>query len=98
MKDKTNYNFGLRVKQLLEVRGISTTQFLKATDTPNQRFYDWCNKGAVPNVITAMKVARFFNMTVEQLINGEDNNPFTEINEALQSKLNSIRAILDNSN
>lgn len=93
MKDKSNYNFGLRVKQLLEMRGITTAQFLKATDTPNQRFYDWCNKGAIPNVLTAMKVAKFFGMTVEQLINGTDTDPLAEVVESLQDRLNKIREI-----
>lgn len=93
MKDKMNYNFGLRVKELLEERNLSTAQFLKATDTPNQRFYDWCNKGAIPNVLTAMKVARFFNMTVEQLINGADTNPLIEVVDSLQKKLTDIRNI-----
>lgn len=95
MKDKNNFNFGLRVKELIEERNITTAQFLKATDTPNQRFYDWCNKGAVPNVLTAMKVARFFNMTVEQLINGADTNPLIEVVDSLQKKLTDIRAICD---
>lgn len=95
MKDKSNYNFGLRVKQLLEMRGITTAQFLKATDTPNQRFYDWCNKGAIPNVLTAMKVAKFFGMTVEQLINGTDTDPLAEVVEHLQRKLNNIRQLCD---
>lgn len=93
MKDKNNFNFGLRVKELIAERNITTAQFLKATDTPNQRFYDWCNKGAVPNVLTAMKVARFFNMTVEQLINGADTNPLVEVVDSLQKKLTDIRAI-----
>lgn len=93
MKDKNNFNFGLRVKELIAERNITTAQFLKATDTPNQRFYDWCNKGAVPNVLTAMKVARFFNMTVEQLINGADTNPLAEVVDSLQKKLTDIRAI-----
>lgn len=95
MKDKNNFNFGLRVKELIAERNITTAQFLKATDTPNQRFYDWCNKGAVPNVLTAIKVARFFNMTVEQLINGADTNPLIEVVDSLQKKLTDIRAICD---
>ena len=93
--NKDNFNFGLRVKQLLEMRGIMTAQFLKATETPNQRFYDWCNKGAIPNVLTAMKVAKFFNMTVEQLINGTDTDPLAEVVESLQKKLTQIREICD---
>lgn len=93
MKNRSDYNFGLRVRQLLEMRGISTTQFLKAIDTPSQRFYDWCNKGAIPNVITAMKVAKFFGMTVEQLINGTDTDPLIEVVESLQERLNKIREI-----
>ena len=93
MKQTTDFNFGLRVKQLLEMRGISTTQFFKAIDLPCQRYYDWCNKGAIPNVLMAMKVAKFFNMTVEQLINGTDSDPLTEVVENLQNKLEQIRKI-----
>ena len=93
MKDKYNYNFGLRVKQLLEMRGITTAKFLKETDTPNQRLYDWCNKGSIPNVLIAMKIAKYFNMTVEQLINGTDSDPLAEVVEVLQVKLNKIREI-----
>lgn len=88
-----DFNFGLRVKELLNEKGITSSQFLKATEIPCQRFYDWCNKGAIPNVITAMKVAEFFNMSVEQLINKNTSDPLLEIIEVLQRKLNNIREI-----
>ena len=93
MKDLTNFNFGLRVKELLEQRNISSTQFLKATGIPNQRYYDWCNKRAMPNVLTAMKVAEFFNMSVEQLIKGTTDDPLANVVESLEIKLGKIREL-----
>lgn len=88
-----NFNFGQRVKQLLEEREISTKKFLEGTGTPNQRFYDWVNKGCLPNVLTAMKIAHFFNMTVEQLVTGSTKSPLADVVENLQDRLNSIRKL-----
>ena len=89
----TNFNFGLRVKELLAERNTTTAQFLKATGIPNQRFYDWCNKGAIPNVITAMEVARYFDLTVEQLVGDSSINPADTVINSLQGKLNKIKTI-----
>lgn len=94
MKDRMNYNFGLRVKELLAERNITTAQFLKATDTPNQRFYDWCNKGSMPSVLKALTVCEYFNMSVEKFVFGVDSDKVAEYAESLQRKINAIRDII----
>ena len=90
----SNFNFGLRVKELLDERGISTADFLKQTGFPNQRFYDWCNKGSMPSVLSALRVAEFFNMSVEQFVYGKTSDKLAEYVEVLQRKLNNIKEIV----
>ena len=47
----------------------------------------------MPNVLTAMKVAEFFNMSVEQLIKGTTADPLANVVESLEIKLGKIREL-----
>lgn len=88
-----NINFGKRIYQLLEERGITDKQFLKDTGVKYQQLYDWTNKGSMPSVIKALNVAEYFNLSVEQLIYGKTTDTMGKIAENLQSKLNTIRQL-----
>lgn len=67
---KDKFNFGERVKVLLNKKGVSHTEMLKELGMINQRYYDWCNKGSIPSVLDALKIADYFGITVEELIRG----------------------------
>lgn len=84
-------NFGLRVEQLLLQRKIKPRDFYDAVDINTQLFYDW-KKGSMPNARTAIKVAKFFGVPVEWLVNGETvKNPLQPKVEELQEKLTQLR-------
>ncbi len=93
MEEKA-FNFGNRVKELLTERNISQQKFLADIGIQQQRYYDWCNKGAVPNVILAMRIAEYFGMTTEQFVTGKNKSVLEQITADMQSRLNQIRMIV----
>lgn len=95
MKDETMKQFGTRVDELLESRKIDKTSFDRQVGIIAQSRYDW-KKGAIPNAVTALKVARFFNVTVEYLLTGKDENPLTDTVKELQEKIDRIKDYVKN--
>ena len=84
--DKMPINFGTRVEELLTERNIKPGTFYEAIGIIPQAFYDWKNKGRIPFATTALKVARYFGVTVEYLITGENTNPLQAKVDELQAK------------
>lgn len=95
MKDETMKQFGVRVEELLESRKIDRSSFDRQVGIIAQSRYDW-KKGAIPNAVTALKVARFFNVTVEYLLTGSDDNPLTETVKELQERIDRIKDYVKN--
>ena len=73
-----DFNFGLRLEQILSEKNIKTSDFCKETNTPLQRFYNWKN-GSMPSVTVAYDIAKHLNMSVEELISGKSENPLQPI-------------------
>ena len=84
--DKLKVNFGSRVEELLKERQIKPGDFYKAIGIIPQAFYDWKKKDQVPYATTALKVARYFGVTVEYLIEGGTDNPLQSKVFELQQK------------
>ena len=84
--DKLKVNFGSRVEELLNERQIKPGDFYKAIGIVPQAFYDWKKKDQVPYATTALKVARYFGVTVEYLIDGGIDNPLQAKVFELQQK------------
>ena len=86
-----DFNFGNRLKTLIEQKGITMSQFYKETETPYQRMYDW-QRGSYPSVVTAYKLALYFGITVEELIIGKKlSNPLEPVVANLQNRLANIQ-------
>ena len=90
MKSETMKHFGIRVEELLAERKVDRSYFDKQVGIIAQSRYDW-KKGAVPNAVTALKVARFFGVTVEYLLTGKDENPLGETVRELQARIDGIK-------
>ena len=88
--DKLKTNFGLRVEELLQERNIKPRDFYDAIGIAPQAFYDWKKRDQVPYATTALKVAKFFGVTVEYLIEGTSDNPLQAKVDELQKRLRDI--------
>lgn len=96
-----DFNFGTRVEELLNQNGVKAADFYRAVEIIPQNFYDWKKKGTVPNARTALKVAKFFGVTVEYLMTGEDivyENPLKNRVLVLEEKLRKITAYVNKIN
>lgn len=70
MNTTTELNFGLRTEQLLLQRKIAPRDFYDAVGIRPQYFYD-LKKGSMPSARIAIKIAQFFGVPIEWLVNGE---------------------------
>ena len=97
--DKLKINFGTRVEELLNERQIAPRTFYDAIGINPQAYYDWKKKDQVPYATTALKVARFFGVTVEYLIEGTTDNPLQQRVIELQKKnlelANQLRSVAE---
>ena len=62
----------------LEKKGISRRQFCTQIEIPSSTIATWKSKNILPNTELICKVAKFLNVSIDWLVNGED--PKTEIN------------------
>lgn len=67
LRDEIEYR-GLLIKEVSAAIGISNSTFLSYIDS----------RGVLPNVETAVKIARFLGVTVEYLVDGDSEN--TQVN------------------
>lgn len=61
----------------LEKKGISRRQFCTQIEIPSSTIATWKSKNILPNTELICKVAKFLNVSIDWLVNGED--PKTEI-------------------
>lgn len=85
-------NFGERVELLLKEKDVKPSDFYKGIGIVPQAFYDWKKKRQVPNAKSALKVAKYFGVSVEYLLTGETTNPLQAKVEELQERLRKISA------
>lgn len=62
----------------LEKKGISRKQFCTQIEIPSSTIATWKSKNILPNTELICKVAKFLNVSIDWLVNGE--YPKTEIN------------------
>lgn len=91
--DKLKINFGTRIEELLTERQIKNGDFYKAIGIVPQAFYDWKKKDQVPYATTALKIARYFGVSVEYLLTGNRDNPLQEKVEELQGRIRQLAAL-----
>mgnify|MGYP002627502636 FL=1 len=88
--DKLKTNFGTRVEELMRERNVKPGDFYKAMGIVPQAFYDWKKKDQVPYATTALKVAKYFGVSVEYLIEGTLDNPLQKKVEELQGRIRDL--------
>lgn len=71
-RKKEHYVIGENIKQLREKDGYSQGELAKLVDIPQSLLWKYEHNVAVPSVLNATKLAKFFHITVEQLIKKED--------------------------
>lgn len=88
-------NFGDRVEQLLKKNNVKPFDFYRGIGIVPQAFYDWKKKGQIPNARSALKIARYFGVTVEYLVTGETTNPLQAKVDELHERLQKIQAYVN---
>ena len=62
-----------RIDSLLSERNKKRSDLCRETDIPESSFRGWV-RGSIPNAEYAIKVAHFFGVSVEWLINGDNGD------------------------
>ena len=81
-----NLAFVDRIKELLKQKNIQKNDFYDALELPNNSTTSWGKKHQVPSVETVLKIAKYFNVSVEYLVEGTD----TEIPQTVLSTARDI--------
>jgi transcriptional regulator with XRE-family HTH domain len=74
--------------QMLQQRGITPYRVHKETGVAQSTLSDWKTKGTTPSVESLMKIARYLDVTVDELVGQENKKPVTKTDDGL-SKLES---------
>lgn len=64
--------FGERIIEELEFQGKTKAELARFLNTKQSTIQGWLEKGSMPAVDTALKIAKFLNTTVEYLVTGEN--------------------------
>ena len=70
MQPKT---LGRRLKRLRKINGETQREFAENFGRHYRTVQNWELDHSVPDVFTAMALAEYYNMTVEELVNGVDD-------------------------
>ena len=70
MKPKT---LGRRLSRLRKINGETQREFAENFGRHYRTVQNWELDHSVPDVFTAMALAEYYNMSVEELVDGEDN-------------------------
>lgn len=76
--------FAKKLKSLLEEQNLSVTEFSKRINVPKSNIQQWL-QGSSPNINQVDQVARYFKMTIEELV--FDRKPSTSIEELFSEVL-----------
>ena len=63
---------GRRLRRLRKINGETQREFAENFGRHYRTVQNWELDHSVPDVFTAMALAEYYNMTVEELVNGED--------------------------
>lgn len=65
---------GRRLRQLRKINGETQKEFADNFGRHYRTVQNWELDCSIPDVFTAMALAEYYNMDVEELVNGEDEN------------------------
>ena len=65
--------FGRRLRRLRKINGETQKEFAENFGRHYRTVQNWELDCSVPDVFTAMALAEYYNMDVEELVNGEDD-------------------------
>lgn len=68
-------NFISRIEELLKSRRIQKNKMLSDLNLSVNSFTNWKNRGTVPSGDTLQKIADYFGVSVEYLLNGQEKKP-----------------------
>lgn len=71
MQSKT---LGKRLRRLRKLNGETQKEFAENFSKHYRTIQNWELGYSVPDVSTAMELAKYYNMSVEELVNGGDDN------------------------
>ena len=82
-------NFKERLREEIEYKGMLIKEIAALADVNNNTFLSYIDaRGSLPNVETAVKIAKVLGVSVEYLVTGEDSNlphdsKYTDIQEII---------------
>ena len=76
-----------RLKELRKRDGLSQVEFAKQFNISTGTIGNWETGAREPDATTLMKIAKFFNVTVDYLLNDDEKNAPPQSDEAFEPEL-----------
>ena len=80
-----------RIETLLEERNEKGTHLADSIGIKNQSFSDWKKRGTIPAADIVLKIADYFNVSIDWLLTGKDKAGITPDESELLCKYNSLQ-------
>ena len=88
--------FWLRLKKLSHERNIQQKKYCEDLGFNVQVFRNKITRNTYPTIEQLVKLAQYFEVSVEYLLFGVDRNPYQKENEILKQKIKAISEIISN--
>lgn len=85
-----------RIDELLRLKKLTRKDLAKSLNIPHNCIAQWKLRGSIPNALTAVKIAKFLNTSVEYLVTGEASSVDSSEIDVLKDKLSRIEKLLQN--
>jgi transcriptional regulator with XRE-family HTH domain len=75
---RSETSIGKNIKRLMALKGASAKQVCHSVEIPQSSFSEYLNSSKEPKASTLLKLAKYFNVTVEELIQPPDLAPLAK--------------------
>lgn len=82
--------FSDRLDLLLTEKKETRTHLAEVIGITNQSFSDWKKRGTIPSADIVLKIANYFKVSIDWLINGNETNELTHEDTAFIFKLRQL--------
>ena len=82
--------FWQRVKELIKSQKLTQEKICSSCDISLSTFVSWIHNERLPDLISALKIAKALNTSVEYLVTGKDSNIYKEKYDVLVAAIKEL--------
>ena len=88
--------FWQRVKEFIKSQKLTQERLCKSCDISLATFVSWIHNDRLPDLDSAIKIAKFLNTSAEYLVTGKDDNIYKQKYENIKSDIDAFIEKVEN--